>query len=54
MVLSRTKDSLGEQLAGFNTIEGYSSMGSASTIFIYRMFIAKEKALYQTLNQMKW
>jgi len=53
MVLEKTQDSLGDQLSQFNTIDGYGGK-SASTIFIYRMFIAKEKALYQTLNQMKW
>tara|TARA_B110000285_G_scaffold234453_1_gene311489 strand:+ start:649 stop:792 length:144 start_codon:yes stop_codon:yes gene_type:complete len=26
----------------------------SSTIYVYKMFLAKEKALYMALNQMKW
>lgn len=42
----------------FDKIEGDYGDGqggkNSSTIYIYKMFLAKEKALYKTLNQMKW
>ena len=53
-VFEKTKQSLRDQLIQFDTIEGDGNERSSSTIFIYKMFIAKEKALYKTLNQMKW
>jgi hypothetical protein len=56
-VYERTKQSVREQLIQFDRIEGdinESQIGKASsTIFIYKMFLAKEKALYKTLNMMK-
>ena len=30
------------------------SKKTSSTIYIYKMFLAKEKALYLNLNMMKW
>ena len=47
-----------DQLLQFDKIEGADEEGqdnnNISTIYIYKMFLAKEKALYQTLNMMKW
>jgi vacuolar-type H+-ATPase subunit I/STV1 len=57
-IFERTKQSLRDQLIQFDKIEGDSDGGderkTSSTIYIYKMFLAKEKALYKTLNQMKW
>jgi len=53
-----TRTSLKEQLLKFDQIQAEadndSSSNSSSTIYIYKMFIAREKALYQNLNMMKW
>jgi hypothetical protein len=49
-VFERTKQSLRDQLIQFDKIEGDADAGSSSTIYIYKMFLAKEKALYRTLN----
>jgi len=38
----------------FDKIEGDGNGDPCSTIYIYKMFMAKEKALYKTLNMMKW
>lgn len=43
----------------FDKIEAEGEVGGqgrkdSSTIYVYKMFLAKEKALYLTLNQMKW
>lgn len=38
----------------FDKIDGDDEDSKISTIYIYKMFLAKEKALYQTLNMMKW
>ena len=40
-------------MADFDKIDGDDDSG-ISTIYIYKMFLAKEKALFQTLNMMKW
>ena len=56
-VYIRTKQSLRDQLIQFDKIEGDGddpSRKTSSTIYIFKMFLAKEKALYQTLNMMKW
>jgi len=59
-IFERTKQSLRDQLVQFDKIEGDGDAGdgeerkTSSTIYIYKMFLAKEKALYRTLNQMKW
>jgi vacuolar-type H+-ATPase subunit I/STV1 len=55
-VYERTKQSLRDQLIQFDKIDGDGDdeRRSSSTIYIYKMFLAKEKALYKTLNQMKW
>ena len=55
-VFDRTKQSLRDQLIQFDKIEGDGDeeRKTSSTIYIYKMFLAKEKALYKTLNQMKW
>lgn len=42
----------------FDNIQGVGSTASdsevkSSTIFIYKMFLAQEKALYQSLNMMR-
>jgi len=53
-VLDRTRHELRKQLMEFDNIKGDadSSNGNegSSTIFIYKMFLSQEKALYQTLN----
>ena len=43
----------------FDKIEANDEVGGqgrkhSSTIYVYKMFVAKEKALYMALNQMKW
>lgn len=56
-IFERTKQSLRDQLIQFDKIEdadGGEERKISSTIYIYKMFLAKEKALYRTLNQMKW
>jgi V-type H+-transporting ATPase subunit a len=57
-IFERTKQSLRDQLIQFDKIEvdadGSEERKTSSTIYIYKMFLAKEKALYRTLNQMKW
>jgi len=55
-IYERTKQSLRDQLVQFDNIEGEAEdeRKTSSTIYIYKMFLAKEKALYKTLNQMKW
>jgi len=57
-VLDRTRHELRKQLMEFDNIKGDvdSSSGQnegSSTIFIYKMFLSQEKALYQTLNMMR-
>jgi len=58
----QTKNSIRDQLIDFDKInneqedddENANLTGTdQSTIFIYKMFLAKEKALYQNLNTMK-
>lgn len=57
-VFERTRYELREQLIGFDSIDGQNDFDGdarrSSRIYIFKMFIAKEKALYQTLNMMKW
>jgi len=58
-VYQKTKNSLRDQLIQFDKIDGEEEAGgqgrkTSSTIYIYKMFLAKEKALYMTLNLMKW
>ena len=53
-VLRQTRTSLRDQLVQFDKIDGADEASKISTIYIYKMFLAKEKALYQTLNMMKW
>lgn len=58
-VYQKTKNSLRDQLVQFDKIEGDGEQGGqgrkdSSTIFIYKMFLAKEKALYTNLNLCKW
>lgn len=53
-VYHQTKNSLTEQLMVFNKLDANDQQDDEiSTIYIYKMFLAKEKALYQTLNMMK-
>lgn len=56
-VFDRTRSQLRKQLLEFDTISAEGSTNSntsgSSTIFIYKMFLAQEKALYLNLNQMK-
>jgi len=51
-VFEETRRQLREQLIAFDKIEDDEDRTS-STIYIYKMFMAKEKALYQNLNMMK-
>jgi len=54
-IFERTQSEIRKQLMDFDTIKG-SSDGierPSSTIYIYKMFLAQEKTLYQTLNMMK-
>ena len=57
-VFERTRYELREQLIDFDSIDGgkndFEDARRSSRIYIFKMFIAKEKALYQTLNMMKW
>ena len=53
-VYHQTKNSLTEQLMIFNKLDANDQQDDEiSTIYIYKMFLAKEKAMYQTLNMMK-
>lgn len=53
-VFMQTQSSLREQLSIFNKLDVNDQQDDEiSTIYIYKMFLAKEKALYQTLNMMK-
>lgn len=45
-VLQQTRTSLREQLVQFDKIDGADDDSKISTIYIYKMFLAKEKALY--------
>lgn len=52
----QTRTSLKDQLVIFNKLDANDQQQNdddISTIYIYKMFLAKEKALYQTLNMMK-
>ena len=59
LVYENTKMQLRQQLIDFDRIEGnlqaqqVEGRKPSSTIYVYKMFLAKEKALYQTLNMMK-
>jgi hypothetical protein len=59
MVNDRTKQQLRQQLMDFDNISGNAASqsehdrASSSTIYIYKMFLAQEKNLYQNLNMMK-
>ena len=52
-VYERTKLTLRDQLIGFDRIEGDNENEASSTIYIYKMFLAREKALYKNLNMMR-
>lgn len=55
-VYDQTRTSLKDQLVIFNKLDANDQQQNdddISTIYIYKMFLAKEKALYQTLNMMK-
>lgn len=53
-VYENTRELLRQQLMEFDTIQGDAvDSNTSSTIYVYKMFLAKEKALYQTLNLMK-
>ena len=55
-VLLQTRNSMKDQLNHFNNNAnnngGDEDAERISTIYIYKMFLAKEKALYQTMNMM--
>lgn len=57
-MLEQTRKSVQDQLLQFDKIEAADEDGEEvnkiSTIYIYKMFLSKERALYQTLNMMKW
>jgi len=53
-VFQQTQSSLRDQLIIFNKLDVNDQQeDEISTIYIYKMFLAKEKALYSTLNMMK-
>ena len=53
-VYDRTRQQLRQQLIEFDNIQDDAGIQkSSSTIFIYKMFLAQEKALYLSLNMMK-
>lgn len=52
-IYHQTRDLLRQLLINFDKISENNEDGKASTIYIYKMFLAKEKALYQNLNMMK-
>lgn len=53
-VFLQTQTSLRDQLIIFNKLDvNDQHQDDISTIYIYKMFLAKEKALYSTLNMMK-
>jgi hypothetical protein len=55
-VYNSTRQQLRQQLQEFDNIRGNSNAqnkndrASSSTIYIYKMFLAQEKALYMSLN----
>lgn len=55
-VLVQTRSSMADQLNHFNNNAnnngGEAGTQSISTIYIYQMFLAREKALYTTMNMM--
>ena len=57
-VVDRTRSSLFKQLRDFDRIDKTEVPGFGkpytSAIYIYKMFLAKEKAVYQQLNCVKW
>lgn len=57
-MLEETKKSVRDQLVEFDKIEGADDEeedhSKISTIYIYKMFLAKERVLYETLNMMSW
>jgi len=59
LVFENTRTGLRQQLIDFDRIEGNPNDAKqegrkpSSVIYIYKMFLAKEKTLYQTLNMMK-
>lgn len=53
-VYIQTQSALKDQLVIFNKLDANHQLeDEISTLYIYKMFLAKEKALYQTLNMMK-
>lgn len=57
MVLSKSRSVVLRGLKEFDKVEGdvpEEGAPRASTIYIYKMFLAKEKALLTTLNCVKW
>jgi len=52
-VYVETRKQLRTQLEDFDEIENDNNEKKQSTIFIYKMFLAQEKALYKNLNMLK-
>lgn len=52
-VVVNTRIALRSQLEKFDKVEGDDQAESASTIYIYKMFMAREKAMFKTLNMME-
>jgi V-type H+-transporting ATPase subunit a len=54
-VVVNTRIALRSQLEKFDNVEGDNEAGldKASTIYIYKMFMAREKAMFKTLNMME-
>lgn len=54
-VVTDTRIGLRTQLEKFDKVEGDDNAAdqSASTIYIFKMFLAREKAMFTTLNKME-
>ena len=52
-LLQRSRQILRSQLKDFDKLQNVQG-GATSTVYIYKMFLAKEKALYTNLNMMQW
>jgi hypothetical protein len=53
-LLQRSRQILRGQLKEFDQLQNVQGQEATSTVYIYKMFLAKEKALYMNLNMMQW
>lgn len=52
-VVVNTRVALRSQLEKFDGVDVEAGQDKASTIYIYKMFMAREKAMFKTLNMME-